>query len=142
MAMNRDGLSTGHHSICWQLQRTKICRTTARRGEPMQSVEMYFNETIEKYNIFRHAMDTLTLRVHSLTADDINKRCEMLSTMLKELTENKEQFFAILEFSGPGILDTSHIGEFQRALDQSIVAGNALHVEMLNYKRNLTMHFE
>lgn len=103
----------------------------------MQSVEMYFNQIIEKYNIFRHAMTTLTQGVHSLTPDDICHRCEMLAIMLKELTENKEQFFAILEFSGPGVLDTSHVGEFQRALDQSILAGNALHLEILNYKRNL-----
>ncbi len=104
----------------------------------MHSVEMYFNDTIAKYNLFKQAATSLVNGVHSLTPEDVYQRCEMLSTMLKELTENKEQFFAVLEFFGPGVLDTSAIGEFQRALDKSILASNALYAEILNYKRNIS----
>ncbi len=103
----------------------------------MQSVEMYFFCTIEKYDLFKQAATSLVLGVHSLTPEEIYQRCERLSIMLKEITENKEQFFTVLEFLGPGCLDTSSIGEFQRALEKTILASEALYVEVLNYKRDL-----
>ncbi len=108
----------------------------------MQSVEMYFNETIEKYDIFRQAATSFFKEVHSLTPEDIYQRCDKLSGLLKDTTENKEQFFTIMEFFGPGVLDTSAIGEFQRTLDKAIHACEALHSELIAYKRNLPFNNE
>lgn len=105
----------------------------------MQSANMYFNDTIEQCNLFRQAALSIIEKIHTLTPDDIYHRCETLSTMLKELTENREQFFIVLEFFGPGILDTNSIGEFQRALDKSILSCDALYAEILLYKQNLSL---
>ncbi len=103
----------------------------------MQSASMYFNDTIEQCNLFKQAATSIIAGIHTLSPDDIYQRCEKLSTMLKDLTENKEQFFTVLEFFGPGVLDTSSIGEFQRALDKSILTCDSLYAEILIYKQNL-----
>ncbi len=100
---------------------------------------MYFNETIEKYDLFKQAATSFFHEIHSLTPDDISQRCDNLSGMLKETTDNKEQFFTIMEFFGPGVLDNSSIGEFQRTLDKAIHACEILHSELIAYKRNLTL---
>lgn len=103
----------------------------------MQSVEMYFIDTIEKHNLFKQAATSLLQEVPTLTPADVYQRCINLSAMQKELTENKEQFFVIMEFMGSGMLDTASVGEFQRALDESIIACDKLYAEILGYKHNL-----
>ena len=108
----------------------------------MQSIEMYFHDTIEKYNLFKQAACSLIQEVHGLAAEDIYQRCKDLSTMQHELTENKDQLFILMEFIGPGFLDTSSVGEFQRALDKSILVCDTLYSEILIYKNNLVSHLE
>ena len=104
----------------------------------MQTVEMYFNDAIEKYSLFKEAAVSLIQEITSLPPEVIYHRCEDLTAMHQELTENKEQFFIVMEFLGPGILNTSHIGEFQRALDKSIHACDTLYAKILVYKNELT----
>jgi hypothetical protein len=103
----------------------------------MQSIEMYFNDTIANYSIFKQTATSLMQAIPSLTPDDIFRRCENLSALRKEATKNKDQLFIIMEFMGPGILDTAFIGEFQRVLDTSIHTCDSLYDEILNYKDNL-----
>ncbi len=100
----------------------------------MQSVEMYFNDMIAKHNLFKQTASLLIQEVPSLTPNDINHRCESLSTLRKELAEDNDQLSIRMEFMGPGILDTSYIGEFQRALDKSILTCDSLYAELLTYK--------
>lgn len=104
----------------------------------MQSIEMYFNDTIAKFDLFIQAATLLIHAVPSLTPKDIHRRCETLSSLRKELTENYDQLTILMEFMGPGILDTSSVGEFQRILDKSILACDTLYAEIVAYKRNLT----
>lgn len=108
----------------------------------MQSVEMYFNDMIAKHNLFRQTASLLIQEAFALTPNDIQQRCEALSTMRKELTEDNEQLSIRMEFLGPGILNTSYIGEFQRALDKSILTCDSLYAELLVYKNELTSHPE
>jgi hypothetical protein len=103
----------------------------------MQTVEMYFNDTIAKYSLFKQAATSLVQEIPSLPPIDIFHRCEDISALHKEATQNKDQLFIIMEFMGPGILDTSFIGEFQRVLDKSILVCDTLYVEILNYKDTL-----
>lgn len=110
-----------------------------RRGK-MQNVEMYFNDMIAKHNLFKQAATLLIKEAASLSPNDIHHRCEALSAMRKELTEDNDQLSIRMEFLGPGILDTFYIGDFQRALDKSILTCNSLYVEILVYKNNLTSH--
>lgn len=103
----------------------------------MQSIEWHFADTIEKLGVFTQAATTLIGEIPSLSPNDVKERCEELTSMQQNLSEDKEQFFAIMEFVGPGILDTSYIGEFQRALDESILACDNLHQVILAYKSNI-----
>jgi hypothetical protein len=105
----------------------------------MQSVEWHFADTIEKLGVLTLAATTLVEEIPSLSPGDVQQRCETLLTMQQKMTEDKEQFFAIMEFVGSGILDTSYIGEFQRALDKSVLACDTLHAVILEYKSKITM---
>jgi hypothetical protein len=106
----------------------------------MQSVEMYFNDMIAKHNLFKQAATLLIQEVPSLAPHDIHHRCEGLSILRKELTENNDQLAILMEFMGPGLLNTSYIGEFQRALDKSLLTCNSLYAEILVYKNKMTSH--
>jgi hypothetical protein len=108
----------------------------------MQTIETYFNDTIAKYNCFKQAAALLIEEIPSLTPEDLLRRCEYLNTLQKEATKNKEQFFIIMEFTGPGILDTSFMGEFQRILDKSILACDILYEKILHYKEALLSQIE
>ncbi len=103
----------------------------------MQTVEMYFNDTITKYSLFKQAASLLIQEVSSLTPIEIQHRCAELSTLRQDLSENSDQLFILMEFMGRGILDTSYVGEFQRALDTSILTCDSLYAEILVYKNAL-----
>ena len=100
----------------------------------MQSVEMYFNDTIAKYNLFKQAVCVLIQESSSLSPFCIDQRCQKLAVMHHDLQKDKEQLFVIMEFFGPGILETSFIGELQRALSASILACDTLYEEVFNLK--------
>jgi len=100
----------------------------------MQTIEMCFNNTIEKHSIFKQAVTSLIQEIPQLSLSEINNRCQELEILYQDLTSNKEYLFALMEFMGPGILDTSYIGEFQRALDKSIATCDNLHQEILKYR--------
>ena len=100
----------------------------------MQSVEMYFNDTITRYSLFQQAVNNLVQESASLNFYALDQGCQRLAVMHHDLQKNKEQMFTIMEFFGPGILDTSYIGELQRALNGSIAACDALYEEFLTLK--------
>ena len=104
----------------------------------MLSVEIYFNDTIAKYNLFKQAAVKLLQEVRLLSPEEIHDRCKHLTEMHRELMENKEQLFTIIEFVGPGILDTGYIGDFQRALDKSVAACDALYQEIVVYRNTMS----
>ncbi|MBU1568837.1 MAG: hypothetical protein KJ630_24830 [Proteobacteria bacterium] len=108
----------------------------------MQSVEMYFNDMIAKHDLFKQAAFLLMKEVPSLTPTDIHDRCENLLILKRELTKDNDQLSIRMEFLGPGILDTTYLGDFQRALDQSILACDLLHAEILLYKDSLLSHLK
>lgn len=104
----------------------------------MKTVEMHFNDTIAEYSLFKNAATSLIQDIPSLTPNEINQRCAELSSIIRAITDNKNHLFDLMEFMGPGILDTSYIGEFQRALDKSILTCDTLYAEILAYKETLT----
>jgi len=108
----------------------------------MKSVEMYFNDTIAKYSLFKQAATLLIKEIPALSPLDISNRCGNLTTMHKELNEGRDQLFILMEFVGSTILDTSYVGEFQRALDKSIVACDLLHDELTFYQNSLLVRSE
>lgn len=102
----------------------------------METIEMCFNNTIEKHSIFKQAATSLIQEIPTLSPSEIKHRCQELEILYNDLTSNKEYLFTLMEFMGPGILDTSYIGEFQRALDKSIATCEKLYQEINNYKNN------
>ncbi len=103
----------------------------------MQTIEMCFNNSIEKHSIFKQAATSLIQEIPSLSPHEIDHRCKELEILHNDLISNKDYLFALMEFMGPGILDNSYIGEFQRALDRSIAACDTLFTEILNYRKTL-----
>ncbi|MDK9707978.1 MAG: hypothetical protein OEL83_13090 [Desulforhopalus sp.] len=103
----------------------------------MHSVEWYFNDTIEQLSMLTLTATNLVKEIPTLTPSDVRLRCQQLSTMQEKLSEDKEQFFAIMDFVGRGVLDTFYIGEFQRALDKSVLACDSLHAVILQYKSKI-----
>jgi len=108
--------------------------------KPMQPLEMHFNKAIQKHSLFKQAATLLIQEIPRLTPDDIYNRCNDLSNMQRELTDNKDHLFGLMEFFGPGVLDTAFIGEFQRALEKSILTCDSLYAEVLHYKDTLIPH--
>lgn len=100
----------------------------------MQTIEMCFNNTIEKHSIFKQATTLLIQEIASLSPSEIYGRCQELEILYRDLVSNKDYLFTLMEFMGPGVLDTSYIGEFQRALDKSIAVCDTLYKEVINYK--------
>lgn len=103
----------------------------------MQTIEMCFNNTIEKHRIFKQAATTLIQEVSQLTPSEIDHRCQELEILHNDVTSNKDYLFTLMEFTGPGILDAAYLGEFQRALDKSIATCDNLYNEILKYRTQL-----
>ena len=103
----------------------------------MQIVEMHFNNAILEHNLFRQAALLLIREITELAPDDICKRCMELTALQEELACNQTLLFTLMEFVGPEILNASFVGEFQRALQQSILTCDALHAAVLDYKNTL-----
>ncbi len=100
----------------------------------MQTIEMCFNNTIEKHSIFKQAATSLIQEISTLSPAEIDHRCQELEILYNDLTSNKEYLFTLMEFIGPGILDTSYIGEFQRAVDKSIATCDNLYNKVFEYR--------
>jgi hypothetical protein len=109
----------------------------SREGEMMESVEWYFADSIEKLDVFILAAATLVDELPSLQANDIQQRCEALIGIQEKLSQDKEFFFTLIEFLGPGVLSTTYIGEFQRALDKSILTCDILQSAVVKYRQDI-----
>ena len=103
----------------------------------MRSIEQQCNDTIERFSLFRYEVQKLAREVEHLQPQDISQRCDMLTSMHKELDAHKERLLILFEFSGPSILDTSCAGEFQRELFKSLNSCDLLYSELLSYRDKL-----
>ncbi len=96
----------------------------------MQSVEMYFNKTINKFRRLKQDTFLLIDDIPLLSPIEIDNRCNALTTLQQEITDDNDQLCLLMEDIGPDILETSYIGEYQRAMDKSIHACDSLRLEM------------
>ena len=103
----------------------------------MQTVEIYAHETIGKYNHFSVTAARLTETLRILSPPEILTRCADLTRLQQELTDTNEHFCHIMECIGATVLDTSYIGELQRAIDTSVLACDALRTELLVHRNAL-----
>jgi len=103
----------------------------------VQTIEMFFNDTIAKYSDFTEAASLLTQEIPSLTPIEIQNRCTTLMTLQRAMTATSNQLCLIMESMGPEILDTSYAGALQRAIDKSVFACAPLNAEILVYRDKL-----
>lgn len=96
----------------------------------MQTVEMYFYNTIEKYRQLKQDTFLLIDDIPILSPIELGSRCGMLTTLQREIADDNEQLCLLMEDIGPEILETAYIGEYQRAMDKSIRACDSLRAEM------------
>jgi hypothetical protein len=96
----------------------------------MQTVEMYFNDTIEKYRQLKQDTFLLIADIPMLSPIEIGSRCGALTMLQREIADDNEQLCLLMEDIGPEILETAYIGEYQRAMDKSIRACDSLQAEM------------
>lgn len=103
----------------------------------MQSLEMYFNDTIEKYRQLKQNAFTLVADIPLLSPPEIGSRCRALTTLQREIANDNDQLCLLIKDIGPEILDASYLGEYQRAMDKSILACDTLQAEMLLYRNKM-----
>ncbi|MBV5329161.1 MAG: hypothetical protein JZU65_16300 [Chlorobium sp.] len=103
----------------------------------MRSVEQYFNDTIEKYSQLKQATLTLVEAIHGLSPIEIENRCNALTTLQRELAVDNDQLNLLMEDIGPEILNNSYLGEYQRAMDKSILAYDTLQAAMHIYRNRI-----
>jgi len=103
----------------------------------MRSVEQYFNDTIEKYRQLKQATLTLVAAIHSLSPIEIENCCNALTALQRELAVDNDQLSSLMEDIGPEILNSSYLGEYQRAMDKSILACDTLQAAMDIYKNSM-----
>ena len=109
----------------------------SREGEQMQTVEMYFNEKIEQYRQLKNDTFILIEDIPLLSPVELGNRCDALSTQQQKIVHDHEHLCLVMEDIGPEILNTSYIGEYQRALDKSILAYDILQTEIYSYRNKL-----
>ncbi len=100
----------------------------------MQTVETYFNDTIEKYRQLKQTADLLIQSIPLLSPIEIENRCNELHLVQKEIYKDHSRLCLIMEGIGPEILNTSYIGEYQRAMDRAILACDTLQAELCFYQ--------
>ena len=103
----------------------------------MQTVEMYFTEKIEEYRQLKQDTCSLIEDIPLLSPLELGNRCDALAMQQREIIHDHEHICLIMEEIGPEILNTSYIGEYQRALDKSILACDMLQVEIHSYKNRM-----
>ncbi|MBV5318096.1 MAG: hypothetical protein JZU50_09815 [Desulfobulbaceae bacterium] len=106
----------------------------------MQTVAMYFSETIEKYRQLKQVTDLLTEEMPLLAPHELGSRCRVLSELQREINNDNHQLCLLMEEIGPEILDTASIGEYQRAMDKSILACDMLQAGMRFYRDRIHDH--
>jgi len=100
----------------------------------MQTVAIYFNDTIEKYRQLQQATNLLIAAIPRLSPGAIGSRCEHLNTLQRAIAADNHQLCLLMEEIGPVILDTAEVGEYQRAMDRSILACDSLRQEIYLYR--------
>lgn len=103
----------------------------------MQTVAIYLTDTIKKYLQFQQATDRLRAALPGLSPGEINSRCQHLTTLQRAITADNDQLCLLMEEVGPEILDTAEVGEYQRAMDRSILACESLRQEILLHRQQV-----
>lgn len=100
----------------------------------MQTVALSFTDAIEKYTQLQQATDLLIVAIPGLSPGEIGSRCEHLTTLQRAITAENDRLCLLMEAIGPEILDTAEVGEYQRAMDRSILACDSLRQEILLHR--------
>ena len=86
----------------------------------MDTIDKWFNESIEQYEKFIAITVDLRENIDSLTLDEILQRCESIKKVQEGINTRDANLHTIMDFVGPEVLDNPLTGDYQRTLDTAI----------------------
>ncbi|GEM_PF-1271419 len=102
----------------------------------MKTPEDLFRESISLYKKLIKNATFLSEQMVSMTAEEILMKCEQLRELQAKQVATDSFIIEIMQDSGPGILDTPYVGEYQRTLKKALqsydkVSAKAQTIKML-----------
>lgn len=88
----------------------------------MKTTEDLFRESIDQYKTLISDASDLSKTIANLSPNEILRRCENLQKLQNKQAEIDKFIIEIMLDSGPHILETPYIGEYQRMLDKAMQA--------------------
>ncbi len=92
----------------------------------MNTVSDLFQESIDRYAHIIEKTDTLTTIMSDLSAEEILKQCDELQKLQQQQAVIDNFIIDVMNDTGPEILNTKNIGEYQRILDKAMLACNTI----------------
>jgi hypothetical protein len=88
----------------------------------MKTTEAIFRESIDQYKILINNASALSKIIADLAPAEILRCCKTLQKQQRKQGEVDKFIIEIMLDSGPRILETPYIGEYQRVLDKAMQA--------------------
>jgi len=88
----------------------------------MKTTEDLFRDSIDQYKMLITDASDLSEIIPNLSPDEILHRCNSLQKQQNEQIVIDNFIVEIMVDSGPQILETPYIGEYQRILDEAMTA--------------------
>lgn len=86
----------------------------------MDTIDKWFNESIEQYEKFIAITVDLRENIDSLALDEILQRCASIKEVQQGINTRDVNLHTIMDFVGPEVLDNPLTGDYQRTLDSAI----------------------
>jgi hypothetical protein len=103
----------------------------------MKTAEDLFRESIGQYKILIEDASYLSEIIPNLSPDEILHRCNNLQKQQNKQIVTDNFIVEIMVDSGPQILETPSIGEYQRILDEAMIACDEVTVKAKAIKLTL-----
>lgn len=86
----------------------------------MKTTTDLFQESIEQYKNLIDQTNTLASKMAGLSPEEILKNCEDLQKLQEKQAIADKFILEVMVDTGPQVLDTENIGEYQRILDKAM----------------------
>lgn len=86
----------------------------------MKTTEDLFLDSIEQYNELIQKTTDLSDKMVSLSPEEILKHCEEMQELQKKQAEVDKFIIEVMTDSGPQVMESAHIDEYQRILNNAL----------------------
>ncbi|MBL4902508.1 hypothetical protein JYT85_00405 [Desulfocapsa sp. AH-315-G09] len=104
----------------------------------MKTTEDLFRDSINQYKTLITDASALSEIIPNLSPDEILHRCKDLKKQQHEQLLIDNFIVEIMVTSGPQILETPYIGEYQRILNEAMTAFDAVAVQAKAIRKTIT----